>query len=285
MYRVVSFCFMFLASLSANAQSSSTNVASTAASSVSATMPKDPNAEKPFSLSVTLSTSTNLEEESSAADSSGSTIEINPSVRISSKASVSALVSVEADHNTDESKLLNTNLTLSRDPIKLTDDLSLKLSAVAVLPTDREAREEATLRGAGGITVGLQRNFAIKGKESTISYSANVLKNAHEFTRNNMRESNLSHRLRNTLSLEVTLSKKVSVGASGYYQIGQTYEGVVRETFTAAQSVSYSLDDNFSISLEHSTGGKVFAADGAEWDAKLYDSRKSEIGVSISGTY
>lgn len=274
MRQLVSFCFMFLAGLIANAQTNA----------ITAPAPKSPKTEKKFSISAILSTSTNLEEQGSYSDTTGSTLEVAPSYRLSPISSLRAVIAAQLDHTTENSKLLNTQIVLARDPIKLNEDLSLKLSAQGFLPTDKDARD-ASLQGAAGAIAGLQRNFAINGKESSISYSLNALKNIHEYTRDNERAANLSHRARHIVVFDVALTKKISLSADAYYQIGWTYDNVIKESYSAGQSISYQIDDHFAVSLDHSIGGKLFAADGSEWNAELFDSRKSEIGVSLMGTY
>ncbi len=278
MYRLVSFCFLLVVSFAANAQNSS--------SSVSAPIPANPNQEasKKFSTTVIISTSTNLEQNSSSQDSTGSSIELKPSVRITRKASLGVNLSAKTDHTTGDAKMLNTQILISRDPIQLDEDNSLKIAAQAILPTDKVARE-ASLNAGAGVIVGIEHRMALFKKESKFNYAANILKNSHEFDRDNNREANISHRLRNVVGIEIQLGKKISLSLDGYYQVGQTYEGVTRETFNASQSLNYELSENFAVGIEHTLEGKVFAADGSEWNANLYDSRKSEIGVSLMGTY
>src|SRR5690606_33965356 len=124
-------------------------------------------------------------------------------------------VAVAFDHVTDESKLLNTQILISRDPIKLNPDLSLNLAAQALLPTDKKSYDEATFRGAGGGIVGLRRSFALLGKEASAGYSVNALINAYKFDRNNVLNANLSHRLRQSADLSVGLNKKLSLSVGG----------------------------------------------------------------------
>jgi hypothetical protein len=281
MFRLVSFCLSIVAvaltGFAANAQSAST--------SVSAPLPENPSAAKKFSLIARISASSDLEETKNAEHSQGGSLDIRPSMRISSKSTLAGIFLGEYDSVTGNSKMLNSSIAIARDPIKLTNDDDLKFSGFLVLPTEEDARLKATLRGGAGLTAGIAHRFAILGKASTFSYTASAVKNVHEYTRTNARVANLSHRLRNLVNLDVAMTKKITLSAGGYYQVGQTYDNVVKEIFVADQSVAYALNEQYSVELSHSNDGGVFEANGRDWNAELYDSRNSEIGVSLTGAF
>lgn len=277
MYRLVSFCIALAVGAAASAQTSST--------SISASRLDLPTTTKKVSTTIILSIASDLEKADNADHSSGGSIEIRPSMRISSKAALRASIAGEYDNVTGDSKVLNTQLVVARDPIALTNDDDVRLSAQLILPTEEDARLKASLRGGVGAMVGVDHRFAIAGKPSIVSYTANALKNIHEYSRDHMRNPNLSHRLRHIVNLDVNLTQKVSLSVGGYYQLGFTYENVIRETYSASQGISYAINDQYLVSVEHSTAGKMFAADGRDWNVELYDSRNSEISVSLMGTF
>lgn len=254
---------------------------SASVSNVGAAPPK-----KNFSLTVGITTETNLEEQDSAQDESATTLELLPSYRISSKARVQALLAAERSYNgLQETKVLNTTLGIARDPIRLNDDTKLGLGIQALLPTDEEARDKSSLRGGAGATVNLVREFKLLNRNATASVGLNGLKYSHKFSRNADLAANISHRLRYTGGLDVNLSKKVDAGISGYYQTGFTYDNVVREAYLLEESLSYNLKSNVALAVSHSTGGSLFEKEGREWAASFYDKNKSTVGARITVVY
>lgn len=241
---------------------------------------------KKLSVIFSLTNETNLEEQGSSQDESATTLEVIPAYRISSQARVRAALAGQHSYNgLAETKLLNTTLSVVRDPIRLDDDTNLGLTAQLLLPTDKEAREKSSLRGGAGFVAKVNHQFRLAGKNANASYALNTYKYSHEFSRDADRSANTSYRLRHLATLDVNLNKRFDVGLSSYYQTGFTYDGVLREAYYLEESVSYSLQSNVEIALSHSTGGSLFEQGGREWAASFYDRSESTIGATVTVIY
>ena len=212
--------------------------AKAATSSVKATSQTTAKAEevketqsKDLSVSTDLSFNSNLKESTSDESEQYLALGITPIYKVNKNVNLSAAISV--DHTLtgfQDTTLNNTAVSLSQSK-ELSPTLSRKFTMTTLLPTNGEANEKSSLRTALGFGASLSKQTSFMKKDTSLSIGSSVLKYIHDYTSNSDLKANTSERLRLQASAGMALSKKLNLNLLGRYDLGQTYDAVLKTKF------------------------------------------------------
>jgi hypothetical protein len=285
-YILVTFCLYIICGVNAFA---TTPLATTAASPTQTSGLKSEDViekERKFSLALELGTESNLRDTSDTQYKATSSITITPSYKILPKATLSAIVGVEQKLYADtETAIINTTVSLSRDPIELKNGRSVNLAAFGLLPTNESDRNDATLQGGTGLAAGITQNFNLAKKAATLNYTLSALKNYHEYERSNILDSNISHRARHIITYNQEITKAISLKVLSHYQTGWTYQNVLKTSFLISEELILALNRSASIYIGHSNNATALQANGVDSNIQIYDDRTSTFSAGMTLTY
>lgn len=103
----------------------------------------------------------------------------------------------------------------------------------------------------------------------------------HKFTTSLTGQSNTQYAFFQRVIIGQSFTDKISVSLDNIYWKSFTYGGKTKDTFYLDQSVSYTFNDNFSMSLGHLIGGSALAPDGQSSNIEIFDERQSNYYVGI----
>lgn len=233
-----------------------------------------------------LSTNSNFKDPDSAEVDSSTNLMIRPQIKLSEQYALAARTDVtHTNIGAQDTQLGNTQVLLIRSPIEIADYTKLKLSAQGVLPTDERLRKDDTFNGAIGFVVGVERELRLLNRDLIVDYAFNALKNSHQYETNADNKANLSYRVRNTLSAEYFVFKKVSLSTSAYYQAGRTYQNSLKTGFFLSEELGYYATDKLIFSLSHSNEGNALASNGMDSNVRFYDQATSVFEAGLTYIY
>lgn len=239
-----------------------------------------------FSVEFDISADSNLRDSSDPDHAATLSLFITPSFRISSIYKIKANLGIEQKLYADHSVVLtNTNLTLTRDPLKITDQHSLTLSATAVLPTNEIDRNEKTFHGGTGLAAGLLNKFSVFKEEGSFGYTLSLLKNYHGSEQASDLSPNLSHRIRHTLAYTQNFMQNFSIEILGRYQTGWTYQNALRTAFFLSEKMAYAMNKSSELYISHTNEGDALRANGIDSNIRIYDSSLSAFYTGVTVTY
>lgn len=233
-----------------------------------------------------LSTSSNFKDPNSADVNSSTNLMIRPQVKFNEKYALAARTDItHTNIGAQDTQLGNTQVLLIRSPIEIADYTRLKLSAQGILPTDERLRKDDTFNGGVGLIAGVDREWLLLGRDFIVEYSFNALKNSHQYETNASNQANLSYRVRNTVTAEYFLMKKISFSTTVYYQAGRTYQNALRTGFFVGEDLSYYASEKLIFNLSHSNLGNALAANGMDTNIRLYDQASSTFEAGLTYIY
>lgn len=164
----------------------------------------------------------------------------------------------------------------------LAQDLALNLSAQTLLPISEESRQRSTLTvltvGAGIvydlIHIGL--------KHAAATYTFYLGRGFHRFATGPGGSSNRAYSVAQKLGLNWEITPAFSLALSFQHGNHWTYEGNLKQNFTAAEEFNYQANKKLSFSLGHKNGGDVLRANGADSNIELFNGATSVIYSSVA---
>jgi hypothetical protein len=238
--------------------------------------------EKKFNAQISLEYSQKTTEEEAVGAEKSMDLTINPSYKINESltASLKASLSKELSgvQNTTAS---NTTLGLSIKGHKFSETITSAHSLSAILPTDQEVRERDHLRGAIGVSNGI----AYKGDYLSLKYLLGLSKNFHEFNMNSEGLFLNEYRISNTAEIEIPVTEKLSLSATGIYRISFTYEKDQRYGFEIHSDINYEFNQNLAANLGVSNDGPALKPDGVDSNIAVFDEKSSTLRAGLTYIY
>lgn len=164
----------------------------------------------------------------------------------------------------------------------LAEDLKLGLSAQLLLPFSEESQQRSMITV---LTLGAAVAYDlihIGLKHASASYTLYLGRGLHRFSTGPGGSSNRAYTIAQKLGLNWAMSRKVSLALSFQHGNHWTYEGNLKQNFTAAEELTFDASDKLSFSLGHKNGGDVLRANGADSNIELFNGATSVVYSSVA---
>ncbi len=189
-----------------------------------------------------------------------------------------ANISLSTDYNQDlkytETSDLGDVITTLAKIVKLSDSQQLGFSGNLILPTSKASRIMNQLQlGAGG---GISWSHS-----SGIGLSLSLTRLVHQF------ETNINGRVLSKLSSKQSISYGTGFGNFGFSLFfshinGLTYFDQLKESWEHGQEVSYSINEQTSISMGHYNTGSPYKPNGYDSNYSLFNEQTSSVYIGLA---
>lgn len=156
------------------------------------------------------------------------------------------------------------------------------LESRGYLPLNKKARENQGLITRLYAAPKVIYSFGIV----TATAKSALAKNIHSYRQAKDGSSNTSWIWTNSLNVDFQLLPKLSF--STYFLNSHSWNYNKRrlpDVFEMGQSLDYSVDDNWTLSLGHTIGGNTFKSNGVDSNFKIFDKRESTFYSAISCSF
>ena len=241
---------------------------------------------KRFQITTVAQTESNLYETDSREYEARGRLTIAPSYKFNPNYRATVSASLLQDFEGGREGLLsNAKATVTRVPIKISQDSFIIPAAGARLPTNVKDRKDNSFVGAAIAEATLLTNWTFKDSPFTTLYAVYLTKNFHEYERGREGNDNTDYSIINYFGVEKYLTSKLSILIDGDYSFARTYRGNPKSLFSIGQSLSYEFTRDFSVTVGHSNGGNMFQANGTDYDVQVFDENRSIVYANIRAVY
>lgn len=242
-------------------------------------------AVKRLRISTTLLASSTLQKSEQDGRDSFGRILLAPSYSLSEDYRIGASGSLTQRNDQEQkSQIGNTKVTLTRQPIALTNDTQLILIAGGRLPTNPEMRRDDTYNGAVLIDPILMSDWRILGRNFTTTYQLTAAKNFHKYDRNNVGSANISYSFVHYVSVDTEIFRNVIFTLEGDYTYARSYQNTPRSLYSLGQVLTYQRP-KWSAAIGHTNSADMFKYDGRESNVALFDKHTSAIYGLVNFVY
>lgn len=234
-----------------------------------------------LALAFSSSVSTSLHRFDDPRKTSSSNFSISPSISLKNGLNIATELSLtkELDGYREES-INDSYIAFSKGLYQINKNFSLNGSAVVLLPISETSRKVTFLNTAIKVSPSLGFSY----NDLSIGYSLGLTKNFHTSKVNSFGSSNSEYVFSQSLSMGYNFSL-FSLSMSGNYSKALTYEKNERDSYSFAQTISFSLPRNIGLSLGHSLGGNIWAINGQDSNIELFNSDVSAVFMALSFIY
>lgn len=182
--------------------------------------------------------------------------------------------------------LKDSYISVSKNLLKISESLNLSGSAVVLMPISEYSREVSMLQTGYYLSPTLSLDLSKAGlKGFGLSYSPSFSQKFHRMEVTTGGSSNTQFSLGHSAGLSYSPAEKWSLGIDGSYAKSYTYQGNESDSYSIDQYVSYAPIKNLGLSLSHSRGGNVLAANGKDYDIELFNADNSSVAFGLNYTY
>lgn len=244
--------------------------------------------DKIWSIKASVSNSSNLFGDSVAAGGSReNSYLLNPSIQASETINIG--VSMLFTHNLlqeQASDFENTGVVGRIKPLVIVKDvLSLKPAISGLVPTNQKSREDESLQGGLGGSLGLGADLKKFRVPLTVDYSFAARRNFHEFIRNDKGTLNNEYRLAQALVFSTTFLRRFSMTSANRLISNIAYSGTTKSAFELSQELGYQINDNVAVSIGHSNAGNTLKADAKSSNLDLINDNTSTLSAGLEVVY
>ena len=182
--------------------------------------------------------------------------------------------------------LKDSYISVSKNLLKISESLNLSGSAVVLMPISEYSREVSMLQTGYSLSPTLSLDLSKAGlKGFGLSYSPSFSQKFHRMEVSAGGSSNTQFSFGHSAGLSYSPAEKWSLGIDGSYAKSYTYQGNESDSYSIDQYVSYAPIKNLGLSLSHSRGGNVLAANGKDYDIELFNADNSSVAFGLNYTY
>lgn len=208
----------------------------------------------------------NVYDVNSVDHSSQSVFTLAPSYRFRNGLRLRGGISLMQTHGRrQKAEASNARVSLTAQPLSLFSGIQLIPQVSGRLPTNEDAREQASYQGA--VSIEPTFVYSLTSLPLTVIYTSMLNKTFHRYTSNALGSANVEYSAPQVVSLDYNFGHGLSAALTGVYEPGWTYQGSLRTQYAFEQSVIYAMNDQVSFNLGHSNGGSLFygTGGGVEW--------------------
>lgn len=228
--------------------------------------------------------STLHKNEQNGRQSSGRIV-LSPSYQLSPD--YRAILTGSLIQNLDEERktqFSNTKLSISRQPLALTPDTALVLSAGGRLPTNEDDRRDNTFNGSILFEPQAFTEWNLRGFRFTTIYALSAIKNFHTYSRNHVGQGNMSYSVTPYLGFETYLAKNLVLTIDGDVSFARTYDDSPRTLFSLGQSLTFD-QKGWSATIGHTNAADAFTYNGTDSNVRLFDDNTSAVYGQLRVAY
>ncbi len=187
-------------------------------------------------------------------------------------------------HESYETTLKDTKLTLSKKGIQLTENLKLSPSATLVLPTSEKSKRNEELNF--GVEVNPSLSYKILD-ELRLSYLPRGVKNFHEYKTSRTNSLNTEYKLIQFVVLNYAFVPRWYFEPTLIYSNTWSYEGTRRDpSFMSVLEVGHDYNKNLVLAAGLTTSGSVYKAEeGLDSNIEVYDAESASIYGKFALTF
>lgn len=164
--------------------------------------------------------------------------------------------------------------------------LTFRPSLSTVLPVTKRSRIRDELQGvlAGGISFGIIPDGIYKSDGVwSVLIGVTAGRHFHKF------EEDINGKVLNKYSSNQSMDIGYSIADFSFslsylHRSRWTYQGNVRDSFALSQDITYSMTDNFAVSVGHSNEGAMVKANGYESNLDIIDKNNSSVYLGFSAS-
>lgn len=288
------FCVLANAQTVTTASSTPTNTlakpatAAAPAAATSATEVKKEEAPKAsFSLDLGMAYETQIKKQADGSRSEELTYVIMPGMSYNGyNISMFNLYIQDLKDSGSTGSFIDPNYLFSRKAWTLNDYFKLSPSGVIVLPMTEGSKNNGLLYIVGG-ALSLSLQTKTLGMDAwSMSYYLGYNRNMTQFSTNAKGDPYTAYRIRQRINVGYKFTDSLSLATR--FEFDSNYSaveaGVVKNAFYTYQTLSYSVNDNVSVSFGHNNGGSVLTGANYENNLKLINDASStySLGVDLS---
>ena len=243
------------------------------------------NAKVPMSVSTSMTTTSSVKEYEAYGNAFMTTLGLDLSYPIAENYSLATGISVTKDMKHDrDSDVNNSSIAISGPIVEISKDAKLNGSVSAMLPMNRETREQAKMytRISAGPTLVLDLK-RIGLKYVKLSLGTQFGKGFYQYERAVGGSPNTNYSISNTAALSYNPKEKWIFSA--YVRNSQSWNynnTLLPDQFGMGQSVTFVASKKFSISAGHEVGGRAFKYNNEDSYIKFFDKNRSSVYSTLS---
>lgn len=239
------------------------------------------NKRKNLSLVFEAMTSSNLYTPSSTSRSSSLDLTVAGSYKLDKNYTLSSAFVMSRNLQNSFLTAYDLPITLKHSAISLTKDIEFSPSLTMTLPTTEASREDKTLYTTLDAKGAFNTSVYISKQKIGLSYSAQLKKSFHKYTRDNLNNPNREYTFSNSISASTSL-KKFSFAITGAYANNWDYFGTYTPTFAITEVISYDFTKSLTLSFGHTNSGRALGYNGVDSNIELFDGDSSTIFTSLT---
>ncbi len=178
----------------------------------------------------------------------------------------------------------NTKISVSRQPLQLTQDTAVILSAGGRLPTNEDDRRDNTFNGSLQFEPQAFTEWSARGFRFTTIYALSAVKNFHTYDRNNLARANMSYSVTPYVGFETYILKNVVLTLDGDMTLARTYQDSPRTLFSFGQSLTFE-QKGWSATIGHTNAADAFTYNGTDSNVRLFDDNTSAVYGQLRVAY
>jgi hypothetical protein len=238
-------------------------------------------AQKSWSMSLATTTNTGLNEFSDREKTFDNDLELSLGTKITPKYSLSFLLAGNKAFNGEREFSLYDSSVSQSYKFGTFGDISLSGSHKLIVPTSEQSNDIQLLRM--GTSLAPKMSYSPKQITGlTISYTPSAQLNLHQYKVALDGSSNNQWLLSQALSIQYSFTDQLALEFYGRQRRAYTYEGNQKDSYLFVQSLYYTLNDQWELSLGHSQGGNVLGPNGVDTDVSLFDKRSSTLSFGLT---
>ncbi len=227
------------------------------------------------------SISTSLHEMDDYRKRTSSNFDIRPVIKLENGLRISSSLSFTKDLENERELTLNDSYLAFSKGISFDNGMNLGTSVAIGLPISEYSRYESTLESSIKITPNL--NYSYKKFNAGLGLSFTQNKHASEVSASGSSNSQTIYTTFGDVGL--SFSDQISVSASASYTKSYTYQKNERDSYSIEQSLSYSPNAAFGLSIGHAIGGNVLSVNGRDSNIEIFNSDASSVFMSVRYIY
>ncbi len=258
----------------AKAQDSTVSASQTSKASVEEV--KEQEARPLLTTSVTFEYSTNTQRTATRGKTEDGAIYLQPILNLGADYKLSVVGAITENFKSgDQPKFANTKIYFISPKWKIIEGLSFNPRVGGWAPTDQDAYDDKSYRGALELEPQVGFDISHLGVPVSGFYRLSLRQNFYQYDRSNTGKSNEEIRITNRVSTSVSILNWLGVSLDARFVQGQTYSKVWKERFSLGESVDVSLSDSLQVSVGHDNSGSAFKPDGRTSNIEVYDESQS----------